>query len=155
MNPTLTHATPAARPRRARRARRAKRSLVRFRTRASCRRGRAPSTCPCPIEVCTTDELHIGDSRHSAASSSVPASSSTSTSLHLSKQQTDATLKAHVAIVCFNSSRCFQRMLQVLYITVVKVDRDIAHVVITIHVCFKCMFQMFHLFQTNVASVLS
>jgi hypothetical protein len=23
-----------------------------------------------------------------------------------------------------------------------------------IHVCFKCMFQMFHLFQTNVASVL-
>jgi hypothetical protein len=42
----------------------------------------------------------------------------------------------------------------VLYIDVAKVDRDVAHV-IAIHVCFKCMFQMFHLFQTNVASILS
>jgi hypothetical protein len=31
----------------------------------------------------------------------------------------------------------------VLYINVVKVDRDIAHVVMAIHVCFKCMFQIF------------
>jgi hypothetical protein len=43
----------------------------------------------------------------------------------------------------------------VLYIDVAKVDRDVAHVVMAIHVCFKCMFQMFDLFQTNVASVLS
>ena len=42
-----------------------------------------------------------------------------------------------------------------LYINVAKVDRDIAHVVMVIHVCFKCMLQMFHLFQTYVASVLS
>ena len=42
-----------------------------------------------------------------------------------------------------------------LYIDVAKVDRDVAHVVMAIHVCFKCMFQIFHLFQTNVASVLS
>ena len=42
-----------------------------------------------------------------------------------------------------------------LYINVVKVDRDVAHVVIAIHVYFKCMFEMFHLFQTYVASVLS
>jgi hypothetical protein len=43
----------------------------------------------------------------------------------------------------------------VLYIDVAKVDWDVAHVVMAIHVYFKCMFQMFHLFQTNVASVLS
>jgi hypothetical protein len=42
----------------------------------------------------------------------------------------------------------------VLYIDVAKADRDAAHVVMAIHVCFKCMFQMFHLFLTNVASVL-
>ena len=42
-----------------------------------------------------------------------------------------------------------------LYIDVVKVDCDIAHVVMAIHVCFKYMFQIFHLFQMNVASVLS
>jgi hypothetical protein len=43
----------------------------------------------------------------------------------------------------------------VLYIDVAKVDRDVTHVVMAIHVCSKCMFQIFHLFQTNVASVLS
>jgi hypothetical protein len=31
----------------------------------------------------------------------------------------------------------------VLYLDVAKVDRDVAHVVMAIHVCFKCMFQMF------------
>ena len=46
-------------------------------------------------------------------------------------------------------------MLQVLYIDIAKVDRDVAHVVMAIHVYFKCMFQIFHLFQTNVASALS
>jgi hypothetical protein len=40
-------------------------------------------------------------------------------------------------------------------IDVATVDQDIAYVVIAIHVCFKCMFQMFHLFQTNIAGVLS
>jgi hypothetical protein len=52
-------------------------------------------------------------------------------------------LKVHVTIVCF---RCFRGMLQVLFIDVAKVDRDVAHVVIAIHVCFKCVLQMFHLF---------
>jgi hypothetical protein len=46
-------------------------------------------------------------------------------------------------------------MLQVLYIDVAKVDRDVAHIVMLIHVCFKYMFQMFHLFQINVTRVLS
>jgi hypothetical protein len=31
----------------------------------------------------------------------------------------------------------------VLYIDVAKVDRDVAHVVMAVHVCFKCMFQCF------------
>jgi hypothetical protein len=43
----------------------------------------------------------------------------------------------------------------VLYIDVAKVDQDVAHVIMAIHVCFKCLFQMFHLFQTYVASILS
>ena len=62
------------------------------------------------------------------------------------KQQADDTLKAYDAIVCFKCFNCFQGMLQVLYIDVAKVDRDIAHFVMAIHVCFKCMFQMFHFF---------
>ena len=31
---------------------------------------------------------------------------------------------------------------------VAKVDRDVAYVAIAIHACFKCMSQMFHLYQT-------
>jgi hypothetical protein len=72
-------------------------------------------------------------SRHSVASSSVLTSSFASTSLHLSKQQVDATLKAHVARVYFKYFRCFWGMLQVLYIDVAKVDRDVAHVPMSIH----------------------
>jgi len=41
------------------------------------------------------------------------------------------------------------------YIDVAKVDQDVAHVAMAIRVCFKCMFQMFHLFQTYVVSVSS
>jgi hypothetical protein len=51
-------------------------------------------------------------------------------------------------------------MLKVLYIDVSKADRDVAHVEMVIHVCFKCMFEMFHLsrqmlqvFYLNVAKV--
>jgi hypothetical protein len=43
----------------------------------------------------------------------------------------------------------------VLYINIVKVDWDVTHVVMAIPVYFKCMFYMFHLFQMNVASLLS
>jgi len=42
-------------------------------------------------------------------------------------------------------------MLQVFRIGVANVDRDVAQVAMAIHVCFKCMFQMFHLYQTYVA----
>jgi hypothetical protein len=35
----------------------------------------------------------------------------------------------------------------VFHIDVATVDRDVAHVAMAIHVCFKCMFQIFHLFR--------
>jgi predicted amino acid racemase len=44
-------------------------------------------------------------------------------------------------------------MLQVFYIDVAKVERNVrkldqnvAHVAMAIYICFKCMFQMFHLY---------
>jgi hypothetical protein len=45
-------------------------------------------------------------------------------------------------------------ILQVLYIDIVKVDLDIAHVVMATYVCFKCIFYVSS-FQTYVANVLS
>jgi hypothetical protein len=45
-------------------------------------------------------------------------------------------------------------MLQVFHLDVAKVDCDVAHVAIAIDVCFKCMFQTFHLFfHTFIASI--
>jgi hypothetical protein len=45
--------------------------------------------------------------------------------------------------------------LQVFHIDIVKIDRDVAHVAIVVHVRCKRPFQMFYLFfQTYVASVL-
>jgi hypothetical protein len=38
-------------------------------------------------------------------------------------------------------------MLQVFYMDIAKVDKDVAYVAMAIYVCFKCMFQMFHLFS--------
>ena len=59
-------------------------------------------------------------------------------------------LKALVANIC---CRCFKCTLEVFRISVAKVDRDVAkldwdvaYVAMAIHVYFKCMFQMFHLF---------
>jgi hypothetical protein len=64
--------------------------------------------------------------------------------MSLSKHQADAMPKAYVAIVCFKCFNYFEGMLQVLYIDITKVDGDVANVVMAIHVCFKCIFQMFH-----------
>jgi hypothetical protein len=79
--------------------------------------------------LCTTGMLHT-DELH------------TPTSLHSSKQQGDVTLKPHAASVCLKCFKCFIGMLQVFYIDIVKVDRDVAQVTM----CFKRMFQMFHMF---------
>jgi hypothetical protein len=62
---------------------------------------------------------------------------------------------ASVSDVCCKYFSCSWHILHVFYLDVVKVDLDVAHVAMVIHVCFKCMFQIFLLFQTYVASVLS
>jgi hypothetical protein len=43
----------------------------------------------------------------------------------------------------------------VFYIGVVKIDQNVAHVAIDIHLYFKCIFKLFHLFQKYIASVSS
>jgi hypothetical protein len=43
----------------------------------------------------------------------------------------------------------------VLYNDVTKVNQDVTHVVMAIHICFKCMFQIFRPLQTYIVSVLS
>jgi hypothetical protein len=54
--------------------------------------------------------------------------------------------RAPYVSMCF---RCmFHLVLHVFHL-------DVAYVVLATHVCYKCMFQMFHLLQTYVASVLS
>ena len=46
--------------------------------------------------------------------------------------------QSYVASVCINVAKVDQ--------DVTKVGRDVAHGAMTMHVCFKCMFQMFHLY---------
>jgi len=66
--------------------------------------------------------------------------------------------EAHIVRVCFKCFTSFIWMLQVFHLdvtkvdlNVAKVDRNVALVAVAIHICFKCMFQMFHLvFQTYV-----
>jgi hypothetical protein len=45
-------------------------------------------------------------------------------------------------------------MLQVFYVDVAKVGRDVAYVTMAIHAGCKRLFQLFQLFQTDVARVL-
>jgi hypothetical protein len=56
----------------------------------------------------------------------------------------------HVASTCFKCSRCFVGMFQVFHANVAKVDRDVAYVVMIVHVCCKCLFPMFRLFFSDV-----
>jgi hypothetical protein len=59
--------------------------------------------------------------------------------------------------VCFLASvsrGCFRGMLQVFYVDVAKLDRDVAYVAMVVHVCCNLLFLIFDLFfQTYVASV--
>jgi ethanolamine utilization microcompartment shell protein EutS len=79
---------------------------------------------------CRTGELHAPQPTSALALSSI------TTSLHSSKQQGDIALKAHVVSVCF---KCFRGMLQVFYIDVAKVDKDVAHVAMV----YTRMFQVY------------
>jgi uncharacterized membrane protein len=63
-------------------------------------------------------------------------------------------LKLYVASVCFKCFKYFRGMLQVFYTDVAKLDYDVAHVAMVVHICWKLLFLMFHLFfPTYVASV--
>ena len=56
-------------------------------------------------------------------------------------------LYTYVAKDCFQCFICvFGCILQVFYIDIAKVDRDVAYVAMVIHVCYKRLFQKFHLF---------
>jgi hypothetical protein len=142
---------PRPRPRRARQARRARFSLARSWT-------RLPSW-PCSIH------LPLPLPRSVPSMNSISATSAPFRGFELRagvKLRVDEPPFVQGAIICYAKSACcnsiyqmfqmFRGTLQVLYIDVAKVDQDVAHVVIDIHVCLKCMF---HLFQTNIASVLS
>jgi hypothetical protein len=43
--------------------------------------------------------------------------------------------------------------LQVFYMDIAKVDRDVAYVAMVVHVCCKFMFSMFHLFFRRMLQV--
>jgi len=46
-------------------------------------------------------------------------------------------MKLHVASVYFVCFKCFRGMLKVFHMDVIKVDWDVAHVAIVVHVCCK------------------
>jgi hypothetical protein len=46
--------------------------------------------------------------------------------------------------VCFKRFKC---MLQVFHTDVAKVDQDLTHVVMAVHVCCQLLFSVFHLFS--------
>jgi hypothetical protein len=69
-----------------------------------------------------------------------------------SKQQRDVALKLHVVSVYSKCFKCFRCMLQVFYIDVAKVDRDVAHIAMVFSsvytkcfICFRHMLQLFYL----------
>jgi len=76
--------------------------------------------------------------------------------LYSPKRQGDVALKPHVASVYFKCFKCFRGMLQVFYIDVAKVDRDVANVAMVFQVyapnvssvsdvCCNCFIWMLHI----------
>jgi hypothetical protein len=82
---------------------------------------------------------------------SAPVSCFATMSLHLSKQQGDLVLEAHVAYVCFKCFRYFRVVLQVFYIDVAKVDRDVPHVAMAIHTYFKCVDSKYFIYFRRIS----
>ena len=144
-DPALIRAAPVhaltARPHLARRARHARRSLARSRTHASCR-GRAPSACPSPLP------------RFVSPPSSTPVTYAPLYGFELragvelradeSKQQIDATMKVHVAIVCI---KCFRGILQVFVYQCCK-NRS------GCYTCCNGYTRMFQVYVSNISSVI-
>jgi hypothetical protein len=77
------------------------------------------------------------------------------------KQQVNVPLKAYDASICFESFKCFRYTLQMFHMDVVKVDPNIAYIVMAMHVCCKCLFpnvsstfrRMLRVFYLDVAYV--
>jgi hypothetical protein len=60
------------------------------------------------------------------------------------------------APLCGIELRIFHAFSDVCFIWILRVFHlDVAYVTMAIHVCYKCMFQMFKVFQTYVTKVLS
>ena len=47
---------------------------------------------------------------------------------------------------CFKCFKYFSGMLQGFHMDIAKVDRDVIYVAIVVHLCWKGLFPMFHLF---------
>ena len=62
-------------------------------------------------------------------------------------------LKLRVASVYFVCFKCFRGMLKVFHTDVTKVDWDVAHVAIVVHVCCKILFQCFICFFRRILQV--
>jgi hypothetical protein len=77
--------------------------------------------------------------------------------IHSPKQQGDVALKLHVASIYFKCFKCFRGMLQIFYIDVAKVDRDVAHVAMVFSSvcpkCFICFRHMLQVFPLDAAKV--
>jgi hypothetical protein len=55
--------------------------------------------------------------------------------------------------LCFKCFRCFIGMLEVFHMDVTKVDQNVAYVSMVVHVCYKLLFLMFHLFFQTMLQV--
>ena len=62
---------------------------------------------------------------------------------------------AYVASLYFTCFMCFRRLFQMFHLDVSKVDLGLAHIAAATDACFKHMFQVFHLFQTYVVNISS
>jgi hypothetical protein len=105
--------------------------------------GGACATSPFVLVWPESTQQLIGGCTAAHLLASPTISNSASTSLHSFKQQVDATLKAHVVSICFKCFRCFISMLQVFYMDVTKVDREVAYVIMVVHVCCQLLFSCF------------
>jgi hypothetical protein len=61
----------------------------------------------------------------------------------------------YVASLYFKCFMCFRHLFQMFHLDISKVDLGVAHVLMATHSCFKRMFQVFHLYQTYVVNVSS
>jgi hypothetical protein len=64
-------------------------------------------------------------------------------------------LQRHYMHVASLCFMCFRHLFQMFHLDISKVDLGVAHVSMATHSCFKRMFQVFHLYQIYVVNVSS